>query len=484
MSFTTTLTNQTFTLNGANAYKSTQSKVLDLFSTGVSSKDKEELIKEALAEDPIIALKVCIYLRDIREGQGNRDTYRALLNYLLTNFQDKDVDNIILAIMMHTAEFGRWKDVIEFIPQLNPFMKTFVFAHMKEHLSDGLLCKWLPRQGQVAKDFAAYINLSHGDYRRLIVAGSKTVEQFMCAKEWGEINYSHVPSIANHKYNAAFLRNDTERRKSFLEKALNGNVKINSSVLYPHTIVSMILSSILASKNLGDRYLNKDTILSANALWSQLPNYMENAFNVLPIIDTSGSMSSRAVGTTGSCMDIAVGLGLYFASHNTGDYHNLWMNFSSAPQAYKLKGTTLSENIKSLDFKNWSQSTNINAALEFVLKAAKTSPQDAPKMILIVSDMEFDSCGKYTNYELAKKQFADEGVDMPTIVFWRVDTKSKAQPVTMHEKGVVLLNGYSPVVLKELLAGDIANYDPYTAMLKIIGDKYGWIETLFERTDV
>ena len=485
MSFTQALTNQTFTQNGAYAYNSTNSKILDLFSSGISSKNKKELILHALLEDIPLALKVAIYLRDIREGQGNRDIFRELINILL-DCQDSEMDKIALAVLLHSSEFGRWKDSIEFASKLNPFLKTILFSHYKENLDNGLLCKWLPRQGKLAEEFKDYLNMSHGDYRRMIVKNSKTVEQLMCSKEWEKINYSHVPSIANHKYNAAFLKNDTERRRAFLEKALKGEVKINSSVLYPHTIVNMILPDLIGKMRTMpiDTAFNhvtlKDNILAANALWKQLPNYMQNACNVLPIIDTSGSMTTKATGTSGTCMDIAVGLGLYFASHNTGDYHNLWMNFSSSPQAYKLSGDTLSENIKSLDFRNWSQSTNINAALDFVLKAAKTSPQDTPKMILIVSDMEFDSCGKYTNYEKAKMAFQEAGVDMPTIVFWRVDTKTKAQPCTMNEKGVVLLNGYSPSILEQLLAGDIANYNPYTAMVSIVKDKYQWLDDLLQ----
>ena len=151
MSFTKTLTNQTHTINGAAAFTSTNSAVLDLFSMGVSSKDKEELIANAFGEDPILAIKAAIYLRDVREGQGNRDIFRSLINSLLDltdedNNLDKDVGKLILIIFTHTAEFGRWKDIIEFIPQLPSKLKTAVFEFLSVNLSDGLLCKWLPRQ--------------------------------------------------------------------------------------------------------------------------------------------------------------------------------------------------------------------------------------------------------------------------------------------------------------------------------------------------
>ena len=477
MSFTKTLTNQTHTINGAAAFTSTNSAVLDLFSMGVSSKDKEELIANAFGEDPILAIKAAIYLRDIREGQGNRDIFRSLINSLLNltdedNNLDKDVGKLILIIFTHTAEFGRWKDIIEFIPQLPSKLKTAVFEFLSVNLSDGLLCKWLPRQGLIAKEFANYLKLSHGDYRRKIVANSKTVEQQMCAREWGAINYSHVPSIANHKYNAAFLKNDTARRKAFLEKAVKGEVKINSSVLYPHTIYAMLERARVGNKMYSDN-------TAANALWAQLPNYMTNASNVLPIIDTSGSMFCRATGTTSECIDIAAGLGIYFATHNTGSYKNLWMNFSTTPKAYYLKGETLTDYANSLDYNNWAGTTDLDKAMEFVLKAAIKAPEDAPKTIIIVSDMEFNGCTRYTSHDKMKQLFAEANIEMPVIIFWRVNVSIKQQPVTMNEKGVILINGYSPVVLKEILSGDMKNYSPYNAMLKVIEPKYPWVNEAF-----
>lgn len=459
MPFAQTLTNQTQTNNGALAYKSTNSAVLDLFSSGISSRNKRTLIQAALKEDEILTLKVCLYLRDVRNGQGNRDILRALFKELATTNSYKYMKRII----KHIPEIGRWKDVIEQIG-LHSKLDKKILKLIKKHLDleDGLLAKWLPRQGEVAKLIADYLDLDHGVYRRKIVSLSKTIEQQMCSKEWSAIEYSHVPSVANKKYANAFLRNDTERRQAFLDKTLSGNVKMNSSVLYPHQITSMVRTS------------DNDT---ANALWKNLPNYMENSVNVLPIIDTSGSMFSKAVGTEGTCLDIAIGLGLYFAEHNTGSYKNLWMNFSTDPKAYYLKGNTLSERIANLDYRNWGEFTDINKTFEFILHAAKENPQDLPKMILIVSDMEFNYCGGYTtNYELAKKQFAAEGLELPTIVFWRVNVSSGSTPVTKNKNGTVLINGYSSTVLKEILSGDISNYNPYSTMLKIVQSKYTFLD--------
>lgn len=65
----------------------------------------------------------------------------------------------------------------------------------------------------------------------------------MSANKWDKIKYESVPSKANLNYKDAFLRHDEERRKEFLDKANNGESKINSSVLYPHEIVSKYCST-------------------------------------------------------------------------------------------------------------------------------------------------------------------------------------------------------------------------------------------------
>ena len=69
--------NTIVTANGAKTHKSSLNACLDLFSMGIGSANKEALIANALKEDPILAVKTILYLRDPRNGQGNKDIARA-----------------------------------------------------------------------------------------------------------------------------------------------------------------------------------------------------------------------------------------------------------------------------------------------------------------------------------------------------------------------------------------------------------------------
>ena len=66
-------------------------------------------------------------------------------------------------------------------------------------------------------------------YRKTLSALRKYLDGVECkmsAKEWENIDYSTVPSKANIKYSNAFMRNDEDRRRAYLESVKKGKTKI------------------------------------------------------------------------------------------------------------------------------------------------------------------------------------------------------------------------------------------------------------------
>ena len=461
--------NTTTTANGAKTYKSSLSACLDLFSMGVSSNAKEHLILSALAEDPVLATKVVLYLRDVRGGQGNKDIARAFHKAVLSNKTAVTVEKLI-KILPHLPEVGSWKDVYN-LYGMNSKLDKAILNLVSEALTDGnaLAAKWFPRQSQFHKDYAkAYADGDMGAIRRWVTSLTSVVETAMCNKQWHTINYEHVPSRANLVYSKAFLRNDSSRRQDFLSKAEEGKVSIKASTLYPHEIVH----------NVYDK--------SMEALWKALPNYMEGSekYNILPIVDTSSSMTTSINGSSISCMTLAVALGLYVSERNEGAYKDIVCTFHSHPTLAKIQGKTLAERVNNTRRIPWGGDTNLQATFDMLLEnSIGAAKADLPKVVLLISDMEFNSCDRNyrRNFAAIKAKYTAAGLPMPVIVFWRVDVKVAQQPVTKHETGAILINGYSPSILKSILSMDIESLEsitPLNMMLKTVAEKYPFVDKI------
>lgn len=471
MNFIKSITNEALTANGAVTSKSSLNACLDLFSMGVSTRNKETLVRNAIIEDFILATKVVFYLRDIRNGQGNKDVLRTYHTVLAENVsQDDEFRKKYLKMIKYIPTIGSWKDVYDLYGKNKDMDKKIiklVHKNLYGEEPDGLCAKWFPRQSAFHKDFAKEIKEDIGEVRRHVAKLTKVVETQMCNKEWEYINYEHVPSIANKKYNIAFLNNDKSRREKFLNDIIGGKTKktMKASTLYPHQILSNV----------------QDT-KTADALWTSLPDYMEGSesFNILPVIDVSGSMHCAVPGANARAINISIGLGLYLAEHNKGAYKDVWCNFSETPVFDKLSGKTLSARVNSLNYRNWGMSTNIEAVFDKILRHSNAA--EAPKMVLIISDMEFNYCSRGRNFDSIREKYEEAGFTMPTLVFWRVNVAVDQQPVTMFDKNCMLINGYSPSIMKELIKFNLDSLQemtPLNVMLNIVQDKYDFVDKYF-----
>jgi hypothetical protein len=197
---------------------------------------------------------------------------------------------------------------------------------------------------------------------------------------------------------------------------------------------------------------------------------------IIPVCDVSGSMES-AYGTTVAPMDVSISLGLYISERNRGPFKNHFITFSTQPALVEVKGNTLKERATNLENADWGGSTDLNAVFKLILAQAQRhhlAQSDMPEVILIISDMEFNSAtrtGRYgqkvTPFEEIQSDYAAAGYTAPKIVFWNVAARNEGNfPVIKDEPNTALISGFSPSILKPLLAGRIPN--PTDVMLEVL----------------
>jgi len=455
------------TENGMRANASTGSAVLDFFSEVGSARGKDASASffSALAENENLAVRALLWSRDVREGAGERAQFRNILAKL-------DNKNPALAArIMHKVPFlGRWDDLFAYTDWAN---RRAAFDMIKAALDagDGLAAKWMPRKGPLAVELTRHFKLTPKQYRKLLVGLTNVVENKMCAKQWDEINFSHVPSVASARYQKAFGRNASEAYSAYIaelkkpQAERNPEVKINAGAVYPHDVVKSV-------------YTGNASV--ADEQWNALPNYVGDA-KILPMVDVSGSMGSFSyIQTKGvQPIEVAVALGLYTSSKNTGAFKDLFLTFSNRPEFVTVSGS-LSQRIYKMSNSDWEMNTDLHRAFDEILSVAQRSrvrAEDMPEVLLILSDMQFDRCTRYDDsaVKMIARKYEEAGYAVPRIVFWNLRSDTGNTPVSFDSRGVCQVSGFSPSIMKAVLANDLEDYTPYNVMLKALEkDRYAY----------
>lgn len=443
-------TDDAFTANGAITNSTTDSKLLDFFANAGSLRNRPEseilrMFNDAYFENPSLALRMLLWVRDCRGGAGERRTFRIIFNSL----SPRDKNRIIHKV----PEVGRWDDLWKKQAN-NEVVRTFtpdLLSFLSNNLQNGLLCKWLPRKGKLFDALVKYNRTTPKELRKTLVSNTQVVEQLMSSRRWSEIKYSTVPSKAMSNYARSFSKRDGVRFSEYMQKVEKGEAKINASTLFPYDV---LLS------------LNKNAESVVNAQWNALPNYYSDE-NILVVADVSGSMGDFRSRTL--CpIHASISLAMYTAEKNTGLFKDHFITFSSKPKLQKLSGT-FTDRVNQLQQAEWAMSTDLVAVFELLLtKAVKHSltDQDLPTKIVIVSDMEFNhAVTNISNFNEIKRQYESHGYTIPQLVFWNVNGRAGNFPVKMNDKGVALVSGYSPSIIPSILGESIS---PMAVMLKTL----------------
>lgn len=458
------------TANGALTRSTSGKTALDLFAIiGAARKapqDAVSLFSKAYAEDKNLALRVALWARDVRGGAGEREVFRQILKNLETS------DPITLQKLVgYVPEFGRVDDVLDTLDVNSKAFEIYaemVYTAIKQ--GNGLAAKWCPRKTHVAVKLRSLWNMSPKEYRKFLVHNTNVVETAMCQKDWDNIDFSKLPSLAGLRYQAAFGKHSPVKYANYKNALVKGDAKINVGTLFPHNIITNVRTG------------NADVVVLAEQ-WKRLPDYLgENSGKVLVMSDVSGSMGVN-IGGSVAAIDVSIALGLYTSERLKGVFKDVVLTFSSQPSFHKVTGNTIVERYRNLNSARWDMSTDLQAAFELVLNTAvknKVSQEDMPETIVVISDMEFNACTRdITNYGGIKSQYKAAGYNLPRFVFWNVNGRGGNNPVKFDANDTCMISGFSPAILESVLGGNLDDFTPMNVMLETVGkSRYDVVDSI------
>lgn len=472
-----------FNENGGVAYSNTGDPRLDYFSLVVRGSSKEKInniLDKCWEISPLDTIKLIFNKRDCRKdekgngGSGEKEIFLLSLIWLRTKNYSSFEKNF-----QHIPFYGSYKDWCR-LCEKNTDIKFLTAKHFaiqlkrdlddfKERKNISLAAKYTPSLNshydkvcQLPGFIAIELGLGKNwqrEYRKKFLSPLREhiniVETKMCSKDWENIDYSSVPSHAMKLYKDAFKKHTPDIFENWLVEVSEGKKKINSQQLQPHEIAKGYLLN-------GNSCYWNTKISKANPVieeqWKALLKKTKEYYNfenTVVVSDLSGSMA-------GTPMLVSYTLGCLVAKLSKPPFDNLLISFSEEPSFHDLsKYETLHDCMKSLKEANFSIGlrTDLYKTFQIIINKAqvnKLKDTDFPKVLIIVTDMQFDMA-TYSQQnkpilERIDDLFSKTEYSRPNIVFWNVrDVNNTA--ASINDSKLALVSGFSTSTFANLLQG-------------------------------
>jgi hypothetical protein len=305
-------------------------------------------------------------------------------------------------------------------------------------------------------------------------------EPLMSDNRWKEIRYTRVSSVCMNNNMDNFYAHDPEGFEKYLTAVEGGKKKISGATLMPHELVRQAIEfggSPYEAASVGrakkptvadlKRKLAKMQVRVVEAQWKTMIERLRESGsldNSIAICDVSGSMGSLGYPSKGRIQPIypAISLSLVLAQLAKPPFNNAFITFSSKPKFHQLDPSQgLVDTVFNMSRADWEMNTDLNAVfLKLLLPLAvkhQVKQEDMIKRLFIFSDMQFDEGAGTradparwtTNHDAIEEAYSAAGYDLPEIVYWNLmDRVNATTPVTGERKGVALMSGFSPAMLK------------------------------------
>lgn len=322
-------------------------------------------------------------------------------------------------------------------------------------------------------------------------------EPLMAANRWKDVRYTRVSSKSMHKNSLAFYSHDREGFEKYLTAVETGRKVISGATLMPHDLLNDAIACYKDTlhtpfsdrPNIRDlkKQISETRIRVIDAQWATMINRLRQSGsvdNAIAICDVSGSMGTfydagrrRKDGFVHPIFP-ALSLSMVLAQLAKPPFANCFITFSQTPQLVQFNPSeSLTTTARQMVETDWGMNTDFEAVfLKLLLPIAikhKVKREDMIKRLFVFSDMQFDesrgihtgymdyttpsaeipssratSAQWDTNHDVIERAFHEAGYDLPEIVYWNLSHYTASIPATSERKGVALMNGFSPAMLK------------------------------------
>ncbi len=312
-------------------------------------------------------------------------------------------------------------------------------------------------------------------------AAARVPEPLMAARRWGDVSYKHVPSKCMHINSKHFIKHDAERFEAYLDSVADGKAKISGATLLPHELLAKALAPLSFQHKQHKRGLPSESLPASvlrahiakreaqvvDAQWDAMIARLRGAGtldNCLAICDVSGSIGDihwHGRGWETQPILSAVALSMTLAQLAKPPFANIFVSFSAEPEIVALRaGAGLVAHATAIGGSPWGANTDLHAVfvrLLLPLAVRHRVPRgDMVRRLFVFSDMQFDAAdgaGKdaarwETNHDAIARAYAEAGYDVPEIVYWNLAGELETVPVEAERKGVALMSGFSPAMMK------------------------------------
>lgn len=313
-------------------------------------------------------------------------------------------------------------------------------------------------------------------------ASSRVPEPLMAARRWGDVSYKHIPSKCMHINSKNFFKRDGQRFDAYLESVAEGKVQISGATLLPHELVAKAIAPIVRTPRtpyirsittgFRARVVRREAQV-VDAQWNTMLARLREAGtldNSLAVCDVSGSMGDIYWQDTETQPILpAVALSMVLAQLAKPPFANMFITFSAKPKVVTLQeGVGVAANVAAMIRGSWGRNTNLHAVFVHLLLPLavqhRVPQEDMVKRLFVFSDMQFDAAqpakeedpGAWvTNHDAIARAYEEAGYDVPEIVYWNLAGELQTTPVGAERKGVALMSGFSPAMMKVFMNEDV-----------------------------